>query len=93
MPDTARPLTAIDPNTELCTLGGTDHDFRPRTWRTAWNVDQISWVCVWCHGIACGNYGDPDPCFLICHHKSGHRSRSGTLWPLGSLRPDIGRPA
>jgi hypothetical protein len=82
----AKPVTNDDPAPALCTTGGVEHDFRPRTWRTAWNTERISWVCVWCNGIACGNYSDPDPCWQVYHHREPHRSRAGVVWPLGGTR-------
>jgi hypothetical protein len=82
---TGQPVTS-SVETFLCTVEGADHDFRPRQWRTSWNTDEVSWVCVWCDGIACGNLDQPDPCWLIYHHGTEHSSRAGVTWPIGGQR-------
>ena len=75
--------------THLCIIDGGDHDFRPYEYTSGGGRWQhTSYRCVWCHGVACGNYGDADPCWLVYHHFSPHRSRSGVVWPLGGDRPD-----
>jgi hypothetical protein len=81
----ARPVTNDSIDTALCTLEGVDHDFRPRTYRWM-NTDRTSWVCVWCNGVACGDYSEADPCWRIYHHDDPHRSRAGEVWPLGGNR-------
>lgn len=84
---TAHPITADKVETFLCTVEGVEHDFRPREWKTAWNTVETAWVCVWCDGIACGNYGEADPCWRVYHHGTPHRTRSGVEWPIGGDRP------
>jgi hypothetical protein len=76
--------------TWLCVVEpGAAHDFRPYTRDPAPMYGPLtSWRCVWCHGVACGDYDDPDPCWRVYHHVNGHRSRSGVEWPLGDVRPD-----
>jgi hypothetical protein len=76
--------TNDDVSTELCVaVPGIAHDFRPRTYQR-WGKPHTSWVCVWCNGVACGDYDEADPCWLVYHHQTPHRSRSGIVWPLGS---------
>ncbi len=83
LPDVA---TADDPNVELCTVNGTNHDWRPHEYLWC-NVPHTSWRCVWCHGVACGDYGDADPCWEPYHHSTPHRTRSGVTWPIGEVQP------
>lgn len=79
-------LTNDAPEVQACTLGGLSHDWRPMyDSRTGYH-----WCCVWCHAVTCGNYGEPDPCWLPYHHREPHRSRAGVVWPLGEMRPDRG---
>lgn len=73
------------PEVQACTAGGVDHDWRPHTY-TSLNRPHTSWRCVWCHAVACGNYGDPDPCMEPYHHRGPHRSRTGIVWPIGGSR-------
>jgi hypothetical protein len=74
-------------DTFLCAVEpGAEHDFRPYHY-TFLNRPHISWRCVWCHGVACGDYDEPDPCWRVYHHVNGHRTRSGIEWPLGGSRP------
>lgn len=78
--------TQDDPSTELCVaVPGMTHDFRPRTYQHL-GEPHTSWVCVWCNGVACGDYDDPDPCWNVYHHPTPHRSRTGVSWPLGGRR-------
>lgn len=74
--------TALDPDTEACVIGGVGHDFRENH-HVSYGVPRISWVCVWCHGIACGNYKEEDPCMEIYHHTTPHKARSGKVWHIG----------
>lgn len=81
-------VTNDDPSVALCTLAGdatAEHDYRPHTYER-WGKPHTSWRCVWCHTVACGNYSEPDPCWLPYHHGTAHRSRSGVVWPLGGRR-------
>lgn len=78
--------TTDDPNVENCTIDGVDHDYRPHK-GTQNGVEWTWWRCVWCHGVSCGNYTDPDPCWEPYHHHGEHRSRSGVVWPKGGDRP------
>lgn len=73
--------------TWLCTLEGGEHDYRPHTYEW-YRGPRTSWRCVWCHGLACGDYGEVDPCWRVYHHVNGHRSRAGVEWPLGGSRLD-----
>ena len=78
--------TADDLDTFACTLGGVAHDFRPHHYRQ-FNRPHISWRCVWCHAVACGDYAEPDPCWEPYHHDGLHKTRSGVSWPIGGDRP------
>jgi hypothetical protein len=84
---TPKPITSDNVDTWLCTVQGVAHDFRLREWQTAWNTVRTSWVCIWCNGIACGDHDEVDPCWLIYHHPTAHKTRSGVVWPLGGARP------
>ena len=92
MSDNAPPLiTNDDSAAALCTLAGdatADHDYRPFTAQPAYPGGRVRtyWRCVWCHAVACGNYGEADPCWLPYHHHAAHRSRGGVTWPLGGSR-------
>lgn len=86
-----RPRTSDDLNVELCTLSGVPHDYRPRTYQR-YGAPHTSWVCVWCDAVACGDYDEPDPCWLPYHHHAPHRSRAGVIWPLGGNREDPPEP-
>jgi hypothetical protein len=79
--------TANSWDVQVCTISGSTHDWRPYRYQR-WGADRTSWRCVWCHAVACGNYGELDPCWLPYHHRGDHRSRSGVAWPLGGDRPD-----
>lgn len=83
LPDVA---TADNPDVEACTFGGVDHDWRPHEYMQ-FNQPHISWRCVWCHAVACGDYAESDPCMQPYHHRSNHLSRSGIQWPVGGDRP------
>lgn len=80
--------TYDDPNVQSCTVGGVDHDWRPHTARS-WREmgERTYWRCVWCHAVTCGDYDEPDPCWLPYHHREPHRSRAGEVWPVGGERP------
>lgn len=81
-----QPRTSDDVGVDLCVAqAGLDHDFRPRTYQQ-YGKAHTSWVCVWCNGVACGDYSEPDPCWRVYHHRSAHRSRAGIVWPLGGSR-------
>lgn len=80
-------ITSDDLDAELCTVGGTSHDYRPHTYQ-AYGRPHISLRCVWCHVVACGDQGEDDPCIEPYHHAVFHRSRSGATWPLGGDRPE-----
>lgn len=88
MSDAALPevATADSPDVEMCTIGGVDHDWRPHEY-LQFNRPHISWRCVWCHAVACGDYTETDPCMRPYHHHTNHLSRSGIQWPLGGDRP------
>jgi len=83
--DELKTTDSVD--TWLCTVEGAGHDFRPYTYQQ-YGRQWTSWRCVWCHGVACGNYGAHDPCMRIYHHTEPHQSRSGLEWPIGGTRPD-----
>ena len=86
---TARELATHDhEQTRRCTDGGVDHDFRPHP-GMQFNRPHTYLRCVWCHGVTCGNYDQPDPCMEIHHHRGPHRSRFGVVWPIGEIRPDV----
>ena len=70
---------------QACTIGGVDHDWRPYEYLHL-NRPHMSWRCTWCHAVACGDYGEDDPCWLPYHHAEPHRSRDGVTWPLGGDR-------
>ena len=78
-------LTADDPRVKACTADGLGHDWRPYAYLHL-NREHTSWRCVWCHAVACGSYGAPDPCMLPYHHSSPHRSQQGVVWPIGGDR-------
>ena len=81
-------VTADDISIELCTVGGVEHDYRPYTYEQyRGGPRRTSLRCVWCHVVACGNYGEDDPCIEPYHHHAGHRSARGARWPLGGRRP------
>jgi len=79
-------VTTDDPNVLICTDGGVSHDYRPHTTDRD-GYRRTYWRCVWCHAVTCGDYGEPDPCWLPYHHRFDHRSRAGLRWPLGGERP------
>jgi hypothetical protein len=63
-------VTNDDPSVALCTLAGdatAEHDYRPYTYER-FGRPHTSWRCVWCHAVACGDYGEDDPCWLPYHH-------------------------
>lgn len=79
-------VTADDLSTELCTLGGAEHDYRPYKY-LFYNRDRTSMRCVHCHVVRCGDYGEDEPCIEPYHHPVPHRTADGTTWPLGGDRP------
>lgn len=83
--DVAEVVTADDLNTDLCTVNGVPHDWRPYDY-LQFNRPHTSWRCVWCHAVACGDYSEADPCWLPYHHAVPHRSRLGVVWPIGGDR-------
>ena len=86
MPDL---VTQDDLNVELCVVEGADHDYRIYAYTTGGGrFHHRSYRCIWCHGVACGDVGETDPCWLAYHHATPHRSRAGVVWPLGGNRPD-----
>lgn len=84
----AELATNDDVTVELCTVGGVGHDYRAFTAEPAYPGAErrTYWRCVWCHGVTCGDYGEPDPCWLPYHHTVPHRSRVGVSWPIGGNR-------
>ena len=78
--------TADDVSVELCTLGGTSHDWRAHTYEQ-YSRPHTSWRCVWCHALACGDYDETDPCMEPYHHAGDHQAHSGVTWPKGGDRP------
>ena len=84
---TADMITNDDLNTELCTVSGVAHDWRTHNYTRPNSKTGLSWRCVWCHVVACGDCGEYDPCWLPYHHTTAHLSRNGVSWPLGGNRP------
>jgi hypothetical protein len=82
IPDVA---TADDPDVAACTLAGVAHDYRPYVQHVGLRPRTL-WRCVWCHAITCGDYDEPDPCWLPWHHTEAHRSRAGASWVNGDPR-------
>jgi uncharacterized protein DUF4031 len=63
-----------------------EHDYRPFDALLNGTQGPVTTVlrCVWCHAVACGNYGDPDPCIEPWHHEPlPHRTKAGRTWPIG----------
>ena len=85
---TREMITADDLNAELCTVGGTEHDYRVYTYRPHPRAsERQSWRCVWCHVVACGDVGEADPCMRPYHHEPlAHLTRIGTTWPIRGSR-------
>ena len=81
----AHLVTSDDLSTELCTLNGADHDWRPYEYQR-FGKPHTSWRCVWCHVVRCGDYGEVDGCVKAYHHHTDHRAESGVTWPLGGDR-------
>jgi len=79
-------LTSDDPRVLACV----QHGWRAYRYQSAWNTDRVSWRCVWCHGVACGDWRETDPCMEPYHHEGDHRALSGVSWPLGGNRPKAG---
>lgn len=74
-----------------CGDGVLDHDYRPFTDDTQ-HGSPTYLRCVWCHAVACGNYGEEDPCIEPWHHEPlPHRTRAGMSWPIGGDRTEVGR--
>lgn len=82
----AEVITNDDPNAALCTVGGVEHDYRPHAYPWMGTV-HTSLRCVWCHVVACGDFGEVDGCIEPYHHAVPHRTASGVTWPLGGDRP------
>jgi hypothetical protein len=81
-----QPVTTADNlDVAACTLAGVAHDYRPFEY-LQFNRPHVSWRCVWCHAVACGDYSEPDPCFEPYHHRGPHKSRAGFVWPVGGDR-------
>lgn len=80
---TADVITADDPNSDLCTISGVTHDFRPHTSTDYANRPHTYLRCVWCHVVTCGDYTDADPCMRPYHHHEPHVTRTGVTWPIG----------
>jgi len=78
-------ITNDDPDAFACTAAGVLHDYRPHTY-LQFNQPHTSLRCVWCHVVACGDYGEPDPCIEPYHHDVSHRTRLGVTWPKGGDR-------
>jgi hypothetical protein len=78
--------TNDDPEVRRCTDGGVGHDWRPFDYVQYPSHVRTSWRCVWCFALACGDYGQPDPCWEPHFHEGPHRSRSGVTWPIGGNR-------
>jgi len=84
--DSGEPIRTDSVETFLCTVEGAAHDFRPRPYERL-GRSHTSWVCVWCGGVACGDYDEPDPCWRVYHHGDSHRTRAGVEWAIGGMRP------
>ena len=83
----SRPEVITNDNLDagLCTIEGTEHDYRPHTYRANGHL-HTSLRCVWCHVVACGDVGEADPCIEPYHHDVWHRTKSGVRWPKGGNR-------
>lgn len=81
-------ITADDPDADLCTLDGGDHDWRIHDYRPYPGAPmRQSYRCVWCHVVACGDVGESDPCMRPYHHEPlPHLTHSGHSWPIGGNR-------
>jgi hypothetical protein len=90
MSDGKEVITNDDLDAGLCTIDGTEHDYKPHAYY-ALGRNHLSLRCVWCHVVACGDVGEVDPCIEPYHHDLGHRTKAGVTWPKGSDRP--GEPA
>lgn len=72
-----------------CTEGGVEHDYRPITDPAAYGPGRPRTYlrCVWCHAVACGSYGEVDPCIEPWHHEpKPHRTALGATEPIGGHR-------
>lgn len=83
-------ITSSDPDAGLCTIDGTDHDYRPYAYRQN-GRPWTSLRCVWCHVVACGDYGEADPCIEPYHHAAPHRTAAGRTWPIGGTYQEDGK--
>ena len=85
----ARPdlITADDLDAGLCTIDGSNHDWRPYRYQR-FGQPHTSMRCVWCHVIMCGDYGEVDGCVEPYHHRGDHRTSTGETWPLGGDRDE-----
>jgi hypothetical protein len=80
-------ITGTDLDAEICTVGGTEHDYKPHAYY-ALGRNRISLRCVWCHAVACGDVGEVDPCIEPYHHAGDHRTKASVTWRKGACRPD-----
>lgn len=77
-----------------CTEDLVEHDYREVTDPNAFGPGRPRTYlrCVWCHAVACGNAGDPDPCIEPWHHEpKPHRTKTGVTWPIGCTRQEATR--
>lgn len=84
--DTVHACVAVDG-----TSAHLDHDYRDITDPNADGPGRSRTYlrCVFCHAVACGSAGDPDPCIEPWHHEPRpHRTRAGVTWPIGGTRPE-----
>jgi hypothetical protein len=81
-------ITADDPDAALCTLDGSEHDYRVHAYRPSPKApERQSWRCVWCHVVACGDVSEHDPCMQPYHHEPlPHLTPTGRSWPIGGNR-------
>lgn len=81
-----RLFTADNPATAECVaVPGAEHDYRAREWDHG-SLHAISWVCVWCGVLRCGDADETDPCIEPYLHVTDHRDARGDTWPKWSIR-------